>query len=235
MADTATELKTCTKCCKSYPLEDFKYKKIFTKRCLGCRPRRLKCEHNIRKTECKICGGSAICIHKRIKYKCKECKGSFICEHNKQKSYCKACSNGNIFCIHGTQKIKCVPCKGSGICDHNKRKYECSLCDPRGYFIHINQTRLRTNLCRFIKNSQQKPRKRKVLENIGCTIEEYKIYIESLFLPGMSWENRKEWEIDHVKPLRPKIEITMEELTERLHYTNTKPLWKDDNRSKHNN
>src|SRR6266480_1801140 len=38
---------------------------------------------------------------------------------------------------------------------------------------------------------------------IGCTISELITYLQSKFLPGMSWENygRKGWHIDHIRPL----------------------------------
>jgi hypothetical protein len=52
-----------------------------------------KCEHNTRKSECKLCGGSQICSHKRIKSRCKECGGSQICEHKKIRTRCKDCKN----------------------------------------------------------------------------------------------------------------------------------------------
>lgn len=54
-----------------------------------------KCEHNTRKSECKLCGGSQICIHKRIKSRCKECGGSQICEHKKIRTRCKECKSSH--------------------------------------------------------------------------------------------------------------------------------------------
>jgi hypothetical protein len=52
-----------------------------------------RCEHNTRKSECKLCGGSQICMHKRIKSRCKECGGSQICDHNKIRTRCKECKS----------------------------------------------------------------------------------------------------------------------------------------------
>ena len=46
----------------------------------------------------------------------------------------------------------------------------------------------------------------------------------------MTWENRSEWEIDHIIPL---ASATTEEDVIRLnHYTNLRPLWTIDNQSK---
>ena len=40
-----------------------------------------------------------------------------------------------------------------------------------------------------------------VIELVGCTIEEFKLYVESLFYPEMTWENHGDiWEIDHILP-----------------------------------
>ena len=79
---------------------------------------------------------------------------------------------------------------------------------------------------------------------LGCSLEEFKAYIESRFEEGMTWENygRKEgvrcWELDHVVPAMYRetssAEVTTEELIERSHYLNFQPLWGDENREKGN-
>lgn len=62
---------------------------------------------------------------------------------------------------------------------------------------------------------------------IGCSLEELRIHIESLFLLGMTWENMGLWHIDH------KIALvsaqTEEELYKLCHYSNLQPLWAKDN------
>ena len=47
----------------------------------------LEVEFEVRKRQCKDCGGSQICEHDRIKSYCKDCGGSQICEHDRQKSF----------------------------------------------------------------------------------------------------------------------------------------------------
>ena len=65
---------------------------------------------------------------------------------------------------------------------------------------------------------------------LGCTFEELKDHLESMFSDGMSWENRGEWHIDHVIPL---ASADSEEAVIKLcHYTNLQPLWAFDNYSK---
>ena len=53
----------------------------------------------------------------------------------------------------------------------------------------------------------------------------------------MAWENYGTWHIDHIKPLAYKEngEVpTLEQTIERLHWTNTQPLWATENLAKGN-
>lgn len=71
------------------------------------------------------------------------------------------------------------------------------------------------------------------IELLGCTPAEYRLYLENQFLPGMSWENRSEWHIDHVIPLSAFDLNVHSELLEACNYLNTQPLWAQDNLRKH--
>ena len=59
------------------------------------------------------------------------------------------------------------------------------------------------------------------------------LYLENQFINGMGWENRNEWHIDHIIPLKYETP-TLEETIERLHWKNTQPLWATDNIAKGN-
>ena len=74
-------------------------------------------------------------------------------------------------------------------------------------------------------------------ENIlGCSFEEFKLYIESKFEDWMTWDNQGlyngelnyGWDIDHITPL--SIANTEEEIIELNHYTNLQPLCSKINR-----
>jgi hypothetical protein len=69
-------------------------------------------------------------------------------------------------------------------------------------------------------------------ELVGLPFEELKKYIESLFVDGMTWENRKLWDIDHIKPVSSFDLTNPEEQKKCFHYTNLQPLWKEDNLKK---
>jgi hypothetical protein len=67
---------------------------------------------------------------------------------------------------------------------------------------------------------------------LGCTFEEFKIYLEPLFVEEMSWENQGEWHLDHIMPI--SLAKTEEEVIKLNHYTNFQPLWAEDNVRKSN-
>ena len=77
----------------------------------------------------------------------------------------------------------------------------------------------------FKKNS-------KTMQILGCTIQEFKLHIESQFKEGMSWDNRSEWHIDHIMPL--SMAKTEDEIIRLNHYKNLRPLWAHENLSKSN-
>lgn len=72
------------------------------------------------------------------------------------------------------------------------------------------------------------------VKDLGCSIDELRIHLESKFQPGMSWTNYGEWHIDHIYPLS-KVDLSnKEELLKVIHYTNLQPLWAIDNLRKGN-
>lgn len=74
---------------------------------------------------------------------------------------------------------------------------------------------------------------KKTIEILGCSFEEFKIYIENMFDMYMSWDNYViYWQLDHIRPISwAKNE---KELYELNHYTNFKPLYWKDNLDKSN-
>jgi hypothetical protein len=70
----------------------------------------------------------------------------------------------------------------------------------------------------------------------GCDVLTFRKYIESQFLPGMTWENHgngiSKWNLDHIKRCR---EFDLSKPEDRLacfHFTNYQPLWWKDNMEK---
>lgn len=69
---------------------------------------------------------------------------------------------------------------------------------------------------------------------LGCSVGEYKIYLEEMFKDGMSWDNYGEWHIDHIRPISSFDLSNDKEILECFNYKNTQPLWADENLKKSN-
>lgn len=84
----------------------------------------------------------------------------------------------------------------------------------------------RVRIRSFLGNKTKTPRKC-TLELLGCDYEYLKIYIESKFTKGMTWENRGKygWHIDHIKPCSSFNLQDPEQQKLCFHYTNLQPLW----------
>ena len=72
---------------------------------------------------------------------------------------------------------------------------------------------------------------------VGIKFKAFKEYITSLFIEGMTWNNKGKggWEIDHIVPLSAFDLTKQDEVNKAMHYTNLRPLWAKDNLSKHAN
>ena len=67
-------------------------------------------------------------------------------------------------------------------------------------------------------------------EIIGLGYDEFKDYLTSKFVEGMTWENYGKWHLDHIKPLCSAK--NNDEVLLLNHYTNLQPLWAEDNLKK---
>ncbi len=55
------------------------------------------------------------------------------------------------------------------------------------------------------------------------------MHIESKFVDGMSWENRSQWHIDHIRPCANFDLTDIEQQKICFHWSNLQPLWAKDN------
>ena len=90
---------------------------------------------------------------------------------------------------------------------------------------------------RFNNAIQRGWKKGSAVRDLGCSIAEFKSYLETKFEDGMSWENkgRGGWHIDHIIPLSAFDLTDREQVKKACHYTNLQPLWEQDNLIKGNN
>lgn len=106
----------------------------------------------------------------------------------------------------------------------NKKTRDRMLTDPL--------FKLRTNIRNSIKDSFRcKKHKKtcKTVEILGCSFEEFKLYIESQFEPWMTWENhgvysskKITWQLDHKTPI--SLAKTKDDVIRLNHHTNFQPL-----------
>lgn len=94
----------------------------------------------------------------------------------------------------------------------------------------VIRSRLRSRLNHYL-NGTSKSVTREMRRLLGCSVNDFRIYIESQFEPGMSWSNYglKGWHIDHILP------CALFDLTRAahrkicFHFSNMQPLWAGDN------
>lgn len=82
--------------------------------------------------------------------------------------------------------------------------------------------------------SQEKTKGGRTIDLLGCSFEEFKNYIESLFREGMTWEKVRSGKIhlDHILPCSFFDLTTREEQEKCFHFTNMQPLWDWENTEK---
>lgn len=131
---------------------------------------------------------------------------------------------------------------------HNKKCLEWSKMHDRSvYMRNYAKNKLKTDInfklacnlrsrlyCALFKQKKSGS----AVKDLGCSVDDLKIYLESKFQPGMTWENHGNrvgtWSIDHILPLSKFNLSKREELVVACHYTNLQPMWCIDNIRKSN-
>ena len=149
--------------------------------------------------------------------------------------YCRECMNSefkgyyqDVKLIHNARSNKWVK--------ENKEKHSKMVNDHyhnnKDYYREWNQNkmdtdplfRLRHAINALINHHLKEGKSQSSIEYLGCTIQEYKTYLEPMFTPEMNWDNYGSyWEIDHIYPLSKGGSFN---------YTNTQPLSITENRIK---
>jgi len=108
--------------------------------------------------------------------------------------------------------------------------YHKTKNNPLNIIARATRRRLQKYLGKF-----EVSKNNKTFNIIGCTPQELKSHLESLFTKEMCWDNYGlfGWHIDHIVPLSSAN--TLNEMLKLNHYTNLQPLWWKDNLSKGKN
>ncbi len=116
--------------------------------------------------------------------------------------------------------------------EYHKKLVNDHYHNNKDYYRQWNQNkmdtdplfRLRHAINALINFHLKEGKSERTLDYLGCTIQEYKEYLEPMFTPEMNWDNYGSyWEIDHIYPLAKGGSF---------HYTNTQPLTITENRVK---
>jgi hypothetical protein len=128
---------------------------------------------------------------------------------------------------------KCKKCKNKADVKRVVQDLPRLALRQRTYMANNPHARIAANLrkrMRKVLNGISKCEK--TFDLLGCTPEYWKDYLEQRFKEGMSWDNYGEWHIDHIVPCSA-FDLTKDEDQKKcFHYTNTQPLWAEENMKK---
>ena len=112
------------------------------------------------------------------------------------------------------------------------KKYQRLKKDHLFRLKELVRSRIQSGLRQHVKGIKKSM---KSIMYLGCSYENYKIYLENKFTKGMDWSNmggKTGWQIDHIKPLA-KFDLSLKSnQLKAFNYRNTQPMWIKENLSK---
>jgi len=157
---------------------------------------------------------------------------------DQDKEYSKQYYNKNIKDKRAWNPINknCTECKTVYMPTGKNQKYCCKTCQNNSNYrkkLKNPNHKLKHNLrSRLRKALKGKSKDKSTVDLLGCSIERFKVHLETQFQPGMTWDNYGKWHIDHIRPLSGFDLTSAEELKIVCCYKNLQPLWAKDNISK---
>lgn len=120
----------------------------------------------------------------------------------------------------------------------NRRSYIKKYRKISKTYNSINNRLARNLRGRLSKAIQFNYKTGSAVRDLGCTINEFKYYLELLWKEGMTWNNYgsgiNKWSIDHIIPLDSFNLTIREEMLKAVNYMNLQPMWNSDNSRKSN-
>lgn len=139
----------------------------------------------------------------------------------------------NLYKLQNPEKIKQINKKSTNKC-RNEINYKRKKRRLKDICFKL-RCNLSSSITKALKRNQKHGH---TVQLIMCTIPELKLYIESLWLPGMSWNNygfgNDKWNIDHIIPKSFFNLIDPVEQYMCCRWQNLQPMWQTDNFKKGN-
>ena len=171
-----------------------------------------------------------------FKSECHPCEARKQVEWSQIKKSLGLCADCGLVSIG---KYRCDKCKEKhNLSDREKSKTPEGLKYRREYVKNRKKVDLNFKLKCLLRTRiylavRRKKKVGSAVKDLGCSVEELKLHLESQFQSGMTWENHgignKHWQIDHIIPLASVDLTDREQFLKVCHYTNLRPLWMLDN------
>ena len=150
------------------------------------------------------------CIDCRYNY-CKQRRASFTVEQ-REKHLIQARKDSKDYRLRGGQRLRRKARR------EQEPKY-AMLCRLRKRLVHVLKSK-------GIKKTNT------TMELCGCSLDELKVWLEKQFVENMSWDNRSEWHIDHIRPCASFDLTDIKQQKQCFHFSNLQPLWAHENLKK---
>jgi hypothetical protein len=115
---------------------------------------------------------------------------------------------------------------------------QCNICKNK-YFSERKKTDINFKITSYLRSSLSESVSKnklvkiyKTMDILGCSMDEFKKYIQDKFKDGMCWENYGIWHLDHIIPI--SYAFNENDLYRLSHFSNFQPLWNVDNLKKGN-
>lgn len=108
----------------------------------------------------------------------------------------------------------------------NPEKYRAAARKKEKKYRERADVRIRRSLSSRIRNTLQgRNKSARTTELLGCPVVWLEVHLESLFKPGMTWENYGPvWHVDHVRPCSSFDLTRPEQQRFCFHWTNLQPV-----------